>query len=489
MATVSSGRMESPAVPGALYARGFLLTEQPVPAPRPGWRQEKVGPLHLWYDPRTLFWKAAGADRSIAVLGHFVDVREPGRSMAQCVSDAAMLERDVLLVETDYWSGRFVLLSWDAENMAIVPDAAATRSLYYHADAPFVASSHAALVAETTGAELRPEMQTHVERRGIYGFPGDATLWRQVYVLTPNQTLDPATRKLTRFWPREPLRSLTVRESAAAVSEIMRATVAGLVRGPAPVFVSLTAGLDTRTTLAACRDQVPHLHFFTFSSGNYHRIDMDFAADAAARLGLTHTPLNTSLKMDGVLIRIIERNTPRPHFRRAAYAYWKTFPHDAVHLRSSTGEIGRCFYRDPKRCFPLREPADLVRAWDATRRDTRNEEAAFEAWADRASFWSVDALDRFDLFNWEHRFGGAWHSGILLEADIAWDTHVMYNCRALFKALLGVPKRARHRGAVFHEAILLQWPQLLEMPVNGAWVDRGFGKRWARKLRQMFVRA
>lgn len=450
----------------ALYARGFLLTEEEVPAPVAHWRRERIGGLCLWHDPRSPFRRVACADRWVAVLGSFVDVRAPERHVEQILCSMVDLDRDSLLAATDHWSGRYALFCGDAKSTAVATDAVATRTVFYSVRPPFVAGSHAALVAETANAEPWPEMAAYLDRQVMYGLPGDATAWRGVRILTPNQSLDPATLALTRFWPRNAPPERTVAEAGALAAGLMRSTVEGLMRRPAPIIASLTAGLDSRATLAACREHFPRIRFFTYSSGDYHRADMEFAASAARRLGLRHGPVETALKIEAPLLEIMRRNAPRRHFRRAARAFARVFPRDTLHLRSSTAEIGRCFYRDPAKCFPLNRAEDLARAWCTNPREAKSDAAAFGDWAERVSFWDAQGIERFGLFNWEHRMG-AWHSSILLETDIALDTHVMYNCRALFEALLSAPKAEREAGKVFHEAIRRNWPDLLGMPING----------------------
>ncbi len=62
---------------------------------------------------------------------------------------------------------------------------------------------------------------------------------------------------------------------------------------------------------------------------------------------------------------------------------------------------------------------------------------------------------------------GVWLSEVCLESDIAFDTHVMFACRALLEAFLSAPLAERRSNKVFYAAIHRMWPQLLELPING----------------------
>ena len=317
--------MQSNGIAAMTFARGYLLTDRRVPQPVAGWIESRVGGLNLWRDPRTPLRMVHSGDRWVAVLGHFVDVRRPLAEEDDALSVCAGLEPAALLAETDHWSGRFVCLYGDAQGSAIAPDAIGSKPVYYSLDAPLVAGSHAALVASIAGAAPDPRIAARLSRRAMYGLPGDYTPWRRVHVLTPSQTLDTATRQISRFWPHRDIAEIPVEDAACRVAEIMTATVDGLINRHRPVLFSLTAGLDSRLTLAASRTHIGALECFTYSNGNHHRSDMDFALSAAPLLGLSHAPLETGIRIpretrdefEAVMTRI----SPRKHFRRGSYAY------------------------------------------------------------------------------------------------------------------------------------------------------------------------
>ncbi|WP_156174413.1 hypothetical protein [Hoeflea sp. IMCC20628] len=452
------------------FARGFLLTDRAAEMPVPGWIEAQIGQLHLWHDPRTPLWTTQSGERWIAVLGHFVDVRRPSAQEPDILAACAGLERTALLTETDHWSGRFVLIFGDTVSSEIAPDAIGSRPVYYALSTPFVAGSHAALVADVAGAAPNAEIAARLSRRVMYGLPGDFTPWRDIHVLTPNQTLDTATRKISRFWPRKEIGEVSVQEAASRVAAIMTTTMNGLANRPCPLVFSLTAGLDSRITLAASREQAKALTCFTYSNGNHHLVDMYFAKSAALKLGLKHKALDTNVRVPAKsreeFESVMSRISPRPHFPRGSYAYTLNFPQNALHIRSSGGEIARSFFRDPDKCFVPESIEPLVKAWGGDLADRDVDIAAFEAWAERAQYWRVTEVDLLDVFHWEHRMG-TWLSELCLESDIAFDTHVMFSCRALLEAFLSAPLDKRRKNAVFHAAIQKMWPGFMALPING----------------------
>lgn len=450
-----------------LFARGYLVSSEEVARPpRPGWVSSMFAGLTVWRDPRLTLTLAQGEERQALLLGHAVDVRKARRTEAEMLADLVARPRRQALAATDFWAGRYILIWSDETGMIVTPDAAATRALFYRTTAPFVAASHAALLAERTRTTKRADMEQLLKRRGVYGLPGDATLWSGIRILTPNQALDVDKLSLTRFWPRGTPRELSVEQAAARVGRKLSASINALVVRERPVLLSLTRGLDSRTTLAATRKHRLLVETFTYANGDYHASDHQFAEIFAPALGMRHRTVRGDGKSPASFRAAMARNNPRGHFARGARAYREAFPADAFHVRSSLGEVGRCFYRDPSRCFPLQTGQDLAKAWGSRRGEIEVHGLEFGDWARRTNFWSVRGYDRFDLFNLEHRMG-AWLWGIGAEGDIAFDTHVAFNCRAILAGFLAAPQEARHRGDVFLRIIHDRWPVLLRAPING----------------------
>ncbi|WP_226618612.1 hypothetical protein [Cytobacillus firmus] len=72
----------------------------------------------------------------------------------------------------------------------------------------------------------------------------------------------------------------------------------------------------------------------------------------------------------------------------------------------------------------------------------------------------------FDLFYWEHRMT-LWHSLIVLESDMAYETHILYNNRVLLSKMLTAPYEVRESSELFIKMIRDTWPELLNLPING----------------------
>lgn len=70
-----------------------------------------------------------------------------------------------------------------------------------------------------------------------------------------------------------------------------------------------------------------------------------------------------------------------------------------------------------------------------------------------------------DLYYLEHRMA-AWHSLVLLESDIAFDTVVLINSREIFNLAMSISKEVRITNELINAIINMNCPSLLDIPIN-----------------------
>lgn len=78
----------------------------------------------------------------------------------------------------------------------------------------------------------------------------------------------------------------------------------------------------------------------------------------------------------------------------------------------------------------------------------------------------VEGYEPLDLFYWEHRMV-SWFNKVLLESDVAHDTHILVNSRVILRIMLSVPEPDRRSGRVLDHLVALAWPEAFALPVNG----------------------
>ncbi len=450
-----------------LFARGFTITRA-GDAPHADWIRREIGDWTLAHDTRVPFHSARSGTARVAVLGFALDTASwvDGQVAVRVAAAALGVGENAFLDVIDGWSGRHLIVwSRGGGQPHVMTDATGMRTCFFTRSGELMAASHAPLLARLAAAgRARYTFLRHPRfPRGIFHYPGRLTPWREVVFLTPNTALSLDGGDVRRVWPRAQLGERAVDEAAGIVTELTSGQMRFLVDTGRPVAVSLTGGLDSRTTLAASREVAGDLDFFTYCApGNpANEDDLAVARTIADAAGITHRVIELpadSAGEDERIMRALAENTFLQHLFVLAAAYRREFSQETIHVRSNIAEVARRGLDKHGRDLPFTKPAHMARTWKGMRHDVESV-AAFDEWADAVSFWEVEEIDLLELFHWEHRIQ-CWHGCLILESDIAFDTHAPLNSRVILETLLSVPLKDRRRASVFSTIIGNQWPEV-----------------------------
>ena len=156
------------------------------------------------------------------------------------------------------------------------------RSLFY-AHTAGVIGSHAYLVARASKSDLN-------QRRLVtqYGYPGNFTPYPGVRTLTANLVYNLSNHQVARYWPTAQIPKREVKEAAAEVLERATNVLRHATAGGRPHSLALTAGLDSRTLLAAVINAGLAPKTYTYGVKDNTQFDRAFSADLAKQVGLRH---------------------------------------------------------------------------------------------------------------------------------------------------------------------------------------------------------
>jgi hypothetical protein len=449
--------------PEALKFRfGFLCRRAdaayPVPVrrllPKAAWRRERVGPFLLHRHPETRYARLSAGDRHLVLLGEVYDLATgaaPDLAPLLAAGEADLFEA------VDRLGGRFALLLVEGGRLRALNDAIGSRSLYYHAGAPFCLGSHAPLVAGAVRARRRediPPLLRHpcYRARTVKYLPGDWTLYEDVFGLIPNNLYDTAAAGTRRYWPRGPLRPARFETFLETATEYLRAHATFASAHYRPVF-GLTGGVDTRAVLAAFRAFDRPFETVTWLDGR--RLapgELETVAGLSAYLGVPHRGVRYAPAADGIA-RIAARNGGG--FRgpsRLTSAMLAAYGHRPARafIRCFGGEVVRGFYNNMRqKPMASARPEEMARAYVGDVKASRSGFVpvalpAFEQFFARGNYRGLEGLgyDPNDLFYWEHRMG-MWGAGANNELDPAMTTLIGFNARPLFAAAFGLPAERR----------------------------------------------
>jgi len=287
-------------------------------------------------------------------------------------------------------------------------------------------------------------------------------------------------QKIKRFFPREPLGQEEGLSVYSEIEPLMISQIEKLVER-FQLLTSLSAGLDSRATLALLKKYVGEVLFFTYFKENDDGLDVmnsqtlakDYqtASDITQNLRLNLVPLpldykelktNDYKEFDFIL----KKNTFLHHNHYLAWQYFNKLPKNGLHLRSNVNEIFKGFYRGLQTLPQSINAENMAACYSKKAIGDTFIQSCFQNFIETVDFDAHYNYDPYDLFYWEYRLG-IWHSSVLLESDVSHDTFCLFNNRWILTKILSLPPTILDEHYFLHQVINNKWPVLNYWPING----------------------
>ena len=469
-----------PEIGSGLYAGQFLLGPR-KPEGLYGWQSYPLAvDLHLTAHPSLTITRVTHGAKSLTSIGVLLDPSAPDADDREILE--ALFERftslDALIESTVRLGGRWAIVAVGDGQRHLFNDALGLRQAFHTPEgAPSRwALSQPGLAIALDLFQLTPdraaldfldsyEFRSHLE----YRWPASASPFNELKRLLPNHVLDLSNGAVRRYWP---CARLEQKEPERVVDEV-RHLLEGQVRAAQRRFdllVAVTAGIDSRLVLAACRDLRERVGFVTVRQSRMadDNPDLHVPARLLSQLGLKHDIVRAPVSMSPDFSRTFKRNAfmAHDHYGADAEAILSRFQRRKAVITGSGAEIGRCSFRSD---LPFAEWRRITPSHLARLQRMGNQGFALQHFA----AWLSESRERrnvklLDLFEWEQGHG-SWLAATQLEFDIAWREIITpYNCRALLLALLSVPERFRQAPnyTLFRMLIKELWPEVLCEPIN-----------------------
>lgn len=474
-----------------LYCRGFCLTNSTN-----NYLESKFNKFYL--DGCNIFYFHDWLDFScykknnkewVAIAGLCIDIKNKCSDLEVISQRAARLMsigENYFHEYLDFLSGSFILICKTNNELRFYTDACASRaSFYVYINDIFYVSSHLGLVSKVSNHDgsysdqfLKKSSKVNYE----YGYPGNTTIFKDIMQLSPNTYLNLYDKSINRFFPRGNLEinkniEAIILEIKAAF-ELQTELIIKKGNGCSEVLMSLTAGQDSRFTLACLRDFTKHISFFTYCTNDSHKKDMKVAKNIASIMKLRHIDISIESLTDeeqnefNAFDSITNNNViAYNHARKISYYYWKKLPQNSIHIRSNLAEIGRLYYGGFAYFWELTSDSSskvidkVLRAYSPNSLDSDVVISSFEDFIERNDYDNLYNYDVFDIFYWEYRMG-IWLSQVALESNTTFETINLFNCRYLLNLILSLNMKDRFKGIVFKKAIDDFLPELSETAIN-----------------------
>ncbi len=319
-------------------------------------------------------------------------------------------------------------------------------------------------------------------KHGSKYLPGDITLYENFSRLGPNLYLkmNDNSFEIERFYPVTSHIELdeTQIDVAQSIAKLVKTNVELCAKKWKKPAISLSGGVDSRTTLSSATDVYEKFYYYSFESKPQESKDAEAAHNICHELSLPHTiykiPETISNDDDFELFKqIVTRNcsnisTPKDNEIRK-YIYLSTLNDFEVELKSWASEIGRAFW---ERRYGIKLPKKLTSRhlsifqtrFFAEPLLLKKSDKAYKAFMEKSKFvYPMFNYENTDIFYWEYRFG-SWGTIVTTGQNIFnFEVTMPMNNRKIMDMFLWYPHNFRKSDGVNKEIIKTNNPKLLEV--------------------------
>ena len=313
--------------------------------------------------------------------------------------------------------------------------------------------------------------------KGDAWMPNNRTPYKEISHLLPNHYLDVQSCKAYRFWPAIGcISQMPFERGVAIAADLLKKTILGAC-DKFTLKMSISAGIDSRKTLAATKEIAHKIGYFTHSPNNqgnqlqdYRTMlpsipmtDVQVPVKLLKKLSIPHYVLSQRA-MDNQFRRYYESSVTwaRETKGHNAYNIMYYFGPKTTILNSNVSETTQCNYWLPRSEICGQGFAIVTGLYHPMAIKE------FDKWLQEAKEPCERAgLNILALFHWEMR-AGRWAAAAFSEYDIAHESFTPYNNRYLNKVLLSISERHR-RDRMWDVALKIirrLWPEVLSEPVN-----------------------
>lgn len=396
------------------------------------------------------------AHRDQAVLGFIYDPHDPNQSIAQ-IAEQLFEAKDSKELSTllKAKAGCYVVIAFWQEKGVAFTDAASLRKIYYmeYLQAEnYALSSSADLLAKINNSRVIERLcikENPVARIGGGGYlPGSLTQYNGIKHLIPHHYLSLPGNHAIRYYPDKTRRELGYSEAINAAADIVSGSAKSLLIRYPKIAIAMTAGYDSRTSLAACAGSTndkSHIKAFTFKYPYLaaDHPDIKIAQEVCEYANIAHQTIHVDIP------------------GQAEQQFASVFGPERPLVVSTIADIYRIFYRLPT--IALKPWFMLKKECIPKTNDTYN---AIEEWF--SFFHERDkylGYSLFDLFYWENRIA-RWGTAGFSGSDLHIVKLNLFNSLELLDIVLSINPAKRRSGEFSTTLVELLYPGLTDIPFN-----------------------
>ena len=437
------------------------------------WKSVDLGVLHIYVHNTLNIHYIETKSGKFFLCGHCYNPFTMEHSEEKCLTRIAESYN-----MSDFWdkiseiTGVFIL-GWINEegNINVITDPCGMQSSFYgEVDGNFLITSHCQLLSDLYGLKMNDLTKELLDYKWYYRvmgpyLPGDMTQFNEVTRIVPNivYTYNHKNGKVThkRFYPltdnpqvKDEKEYLEVIKKAADILKNGAELVLRKWQNPA---ISLTGGIDSNTTFAACNGNYDQYATFSYLSAHKETIDVDAAKIIAARFNVKHTVYTIPENSDGLKDfelkkEIINHNDGyiyrlRDNEMRKRIYLEQVLPYD-VELKSWVSETIRAYwYKHYGRSTMPKISAKLFRnlykIFLLNRSLAHKVDKVFEYYLEKYDYFKISKDYLPADLHYNEVTWGSWGGPNISDMKLYTDITFLYNNRIFLDLLLRVPLEKR----------------------------------------------
>jgi len=440
---------------GNPYRRQFLLTKQA--SFHFAWKKAVIGGYHLYYHPELEFTHSVNDETELIMLGAIYDWETPAQTNQQLLNALARSASfEKFLAGLSKYSGQYVMIYSDKDNLLLLNDVAAQCEIYY--DTSFTTfGSQPKLTGEVV--ELIP----HHHRDAVDFYDSREFLFRKWYVgdtthvgnikhLLPNHYIDVNKKSVARYFPSEPVVRRSIKEVAPKVCRMLKGYIKAVAMRK-KITMAVTAGYDSRILFLASLDEECKYFVSQHKHMTAKHYDIAIPQQLTKMYGKPFEVIPDAEGLDEVSDSVdFPKSFPKPG---------KYFD-GHVYLMGNISEIARNVYGYHEKL----SGKDLSFFGGYFGFPFVAEE--YGKWLENATVFRKNGYDVLDMFFWEAKLGVVSAKVKTMMNDLGKDIFSPYSSRDLMVLLLSTSRKDRDYNVnkLYYSILLELSPQALKLPIN-----------------------
>lgn len=454
------------------YRRQYVLAPEQIQCPFIHQETSLNNNYTLYSHPDLLVTEFIKGEIKLILLGDMFDYIHPDSNNLDILKNIIDEDLNQFLERTSRYTGRFVLIYQNIDQIYLVTDATATKKVYYsNRDTKLWLASQSYLLGMLLGLSKtsnKSKLEYYDSRdfsRLDYANIGNTTYYDEIVQLIPNHYLNVFDHSVSRFWPNSRTDYRPLEEVAEECAKMVKGYMEALATRYSPML-PVTAGNDSRLLLAGTRNIKKKFYYYINREAylTENSADIYIPQKLLKKLDLPFHIHELPTKIDDDFRRIYFDNNPlaSEKFLPHIFNYYKNYQ-SKVNLPGNFAAAPWSLHQVNKRKITANALAKLYGLSDYV-----YAVSYYKDWLQACKqLCSECNINPLNLFYWEERLAN-WGTQTQLDKDIAQDDINPLNSRMLIANFFSVKMKYNDiPDYLLHRKIIrILWPELLSVPIN-----------------------